>query len=132
MKSVDKQSRAQIERLHGEISEAARSVHEAHSNLIEGLADLFAPFEEAVGAYNEKVADYNDLIDDAIGGIEGYLEGKSQRWHDDERGTPWLSWKDHLEEMRIETMEVPDTPYVPDPQTAVPEEVPSFTVEDWE
>jgi len=132
MKSVDKQSRAQIEMLHGEIAEAARAVVEAHSSVTEGLAELFAPLEEAVATYNEKVTGYNELLDDAVAGIEGFLEGKSQRWHDDEKGAPWLSWKDHLEEQRIETMESPDVPYVPDPQVVEPEELPSFSVEDWE
>jgi len=132
MKSVDRNTRAQIERLHGGIDEAARAVREAHANLSEGIAELFGPLEEAVGTYNEQVADYNDLLDDVIGRIDGFLDGKSQRWHDAEKGTPWLSWKDELDGKRLEAVEVPDMPHVPDPYVVQPEELPSLTVEDWE
>jgi len=132
MRSVDRSTRAQIERLHAEIGEAARAVLDAHSNFNEGVAELFGPLEEAVGTLNEKVFDYNELLDDAIARIEGFLEGKSRRWHDEENGSPWLSWKDDLEAKRLETLEVPDLPHVPDPDVARPEELPSFTVEDWE
>jgi len=132
MRSVDRNTRAQIERLHGEIGEAARAVLDAQSNFNEGVAELFGPLEEAVGTFNEKVLDYNELLDDAIGRIDGFLEGRSQRWHDDEKGVPWLSWKDDLEGKRLETVEVPDLPHVPDPEVVQPEELPSFGVDDWE
>jgi len=62
--------------------------------------------ESAVERYNEAVGDANCLLADVRSDIEDYIEGRSEKWQEGERGDRYREWLDLTDD--LDTIETPE------------------------
>lgn len=78
----------------------------------ERIANLFSELEEAAGdiecaveRYNTAVFELNEVRGEVAGLIQEYIDERSERWQESERGdlyTQWLdSWEEETEEVDV-------------------------------
>jgi hypothetical protein len=84
-------------------------------------ATLQAAWEKltaAVEDVNAAIAELNTFIDEVVGEMEAFAEGRSERWQDSEVGQNYVAWKDQwlaatLEDVELDQPEDIDMPDVP-------------------
>lgn len=132
MRSVDKETRARIMDLQDLIRDSARAASEAHDVLLAKIAEAWPAFEGAVTAYNDNVQAYNEEIDQVVADIDAFMSEKSERWQQGEAAQAYEAWKADLEEKKIETIDDLEEPEIEMPNVIEPEELPGFTVADYQ
>ena len=131
MKSVDKHTRAEIERVMDDLRALAQEVVAAHQKVEDAVNEHLPALREAAESYNEKVGELNSLYDGIVEEIDGYVEDKSDKWREGDVAQRYEAWKSDLEEKKLEEVEVPDEIEVPCPEVVEPEEMPAFDIKDF-
>ena len=60
--------------------------------------EQWAAVEQVAADYNQRVAEANEWQADVAGEIDAYIESKSEKWQESDRGQQYVSWKEAFEE----------------------------------
>lgn len=94
---MTKMSKDQIKERDG-IAELLREKREALDAAIEAYnasaESLWGDIEEALGAYNETISDANSWREEVASDIQSYIDDKSEKWQEGERGQAFAEWHD--------------------------------------
>lgn len=95
------------------MNKLSRADHERREKLSTTLADLKAEIEAQrdilnakIEAFNEAVEETNGWVEDVARTIEEYIDERSEKWQESERGDAYGTWKDEWENF---TLEIVDT-----------------------
>ena len=80
MKSVSKRDEALLCGLHEQVTEAGSEA------------------EAAADRYNEAVQEYNGALMEVAAKVQSYMDDRSDKWHESERGEAYAEWLSALEE----------------------------------
>src|SRR5690349_17628495 len=70
------------------------------------LEQAISDFNNAVDTYNTDAWDANDFLEEIIGEIEEYIEGRSDKWKESETGGQWDAWLSEIRNLQLEELEM--------------------------
>lgn len=123
MKKIGKRSHDRLEELLVEIDQTGSAVLAAHTAFQEKIEELFEPLREGVDRYNELISEYNGLLDEALGDLQRFVDGRGEKWHESETAGRYRDWIDLLERAKLDEIAEPDAPEVDEPEVADPEQI---------
>lgn len=108
MKSLSKQDIARIGDLGSELETLRGKVEDAVRELIDTHV---AAVNELIATYNEKATEANGVASDIASEIETYMDERSDKWRESEKGEAYSSWLQAWQEVdfaEIDQIEVED------------------------
>jgi hypothetical protein len=106
MKTLDKDIIERRDELIGDLAKVETEL----ANVIERcngmLDDIRSEVGEVVEHYNALVEDARRLRDDAQAAVQGFLDQKSEKWKEGERGQLYATWVSNLESLDLADIEV--------------------------
>lgn len=122
MRKISKKQYKEIEVLHNKMNalfeEYNNKVNEIQDKIIDLIGEELNP---VIDEFNENVSDLQNQVDEIYGELESYIEEKSDRWRESDKGEQYIEWSyewnvqytqlDHCEiEVPLEDIEIYDLP----------------------
>lgn len=76
----------------------------------EAIQEAIDTVGSAVADYNGTVCEVREVCEEVANEIEAYMNDRSEKWHDSEKGHAYQSWLDAWQEVSVEEVETPDAP----------------------
>jgi hypothetical protein len=109
MKSLSKEDEDRRAAISAKLGAMAQEVEQAHHD----LAAAIATYNAVIADYNEAVSAADGFAQDMASAIEAYMDEKSDRWLESDKGQAFADWKDEFDAAdfdELETVEVPNLP----------------------
>jgi seryl-tRNA synthetase len=94
---------------------------ERRETYVAQLNDLGRKVQEAANAYNEVMEEMNTALenvrewrDDVVGSLEDYIDNKSDKWQESDKGLAWTDLKNEWEGAELDEFELLDVSDIPD------------------
>jgi len=114
VKGLSKEQIEQHKDIERRLGEAWERLENAYGDFTSKVAEAYQEFEPETKAYNEVIVEANDFVEEVSGEIRGYIDERTEKWQESERGQAfeeWSSaWEDALDEVEIEEPEFPEIP----------------------
>ena len=111
MKGLSKAQRKRKDDVEQRLAHEGGNVQSAH-----------ADYQAAIAKYNEVVEEANEWREEVEGDTQSYIEDRSERWQEGERGEATVAFVDEYAN-EVETLEDPDEPDLTENLDAYPDEV---------
>jgi hypothetical protein len=109
MKSLSKYDEERRAKISAHLQEQAQEVEKAHAELTEAIET----YNAVIASYNEVVTEATGFAEDMASAIGAYIDEKSEKWQDSDRGQAFTDWQDEFQNAdfeEIDTVEVPNLP----------------------
>jgi hypothetical protein len=110
MKSISKQDKARLNEFEGKLTGCHDMLSAAHAT----LAAAIETYNEAIGHMNGVVEEIQGFGEDIAREIEGYMDGRSEKWHEGERADAYNDWKSAWEGISFPEIDDYPMPELPD------------------
>lgn len=114
MKYIGKKRHKKLDDLVGELNAAHEAISEAVDTFNGEIEGLLQPITEAIDAYNEVAGNANDLLMEVHADLDSYIDERSDRWLEGERGEAMQAMRDEwaieLEACQLEEPQPMDVP----------------------
>lgn len=101
MKKFSKADEARRVGIRDRMREAIQDVNSTASK----INDLIHEANEKIGVVNEVFEEARGFREDMVSEIDSYMEDRSEKWQDGDKGQQYQAWKDALEEFSPEDIE---------------------------
>ena len=71
---------------------------------IQTVTEAVESMNTSIAAYNEVLDEAVNLRDDVIDQIDEYIDGKSERWQEGDKGDAYAAWKTAWEDLDFESL----------------------------
>jgi len=114
--------REECQTTYDDLVEAVEHFNNAQENLFSEVIDAFESFvndsqeewekvQKAQDAYNSAVTNAEEFCSDIIADIEAFMDNKSEKWLDSERGELTQSWLNEWEQVELSEVELEPPAY---------------------
>ena len=110
MKNLSKADYARRDEIIGELQAIETEVEAAFADLQVAVAT----YNQRVAAYNEVVAEGTGWVEDIASTIEAYMDERSDKWREGERGGAYQSWLTEWQGFQLDELELVEDPTAPD------------------
>lgn len=128
MKRVSGDDRKELDAITNRLRSAESDLESAIERFNEQMREEFALVSAAVTEYNEAVEMAKDLRDRISEAITDYMADRSDRWHESERGSAYETWRDALDGIALDPIEIPQPDEIEAPDDKASESLES----DWQ
>lgn len=102
MKTIGKQAIAERDELQNKLGDAASEYTTALDEYNTAMQEEWRKVEAAVQNLNDAIAEANQWRSDVAAAIQEYMDGKSDKWQESDRGQAYASWKSEWEDSDLE------------------------------
>ena len=108
MPLIDKQTRENFLDLADELKAAQGDLETAEAEFNDVLTEARKKLQAEIDKANQTVANYNDALDDIARIVEEYMDEKSDKWMESEKGEAFTAWLEALQNGQQPEFEMPD------------------------
>lgn len=108
MPLIDKQTREKFLGLAAELKAVQSDIETAEAAFNDALTAAQEKLQTEIDKANQAVANYNEALDGIVSRVEQYMEEKSDKWLESEKGEAFTAWLDALQNGQQPEFEMPD------------------------